>query len=408
MYDPVAECCVTACPSNTGLNVLVAPAVCVYCDASVGLVYNPADNNCTCISGYFLNPVLQSQCFPCQAPLCDVCQTANSVQCITCINGATFNPLNNSCSCSAGFYQVNNTCVACPASCATCLTGSSCLTCSDPTRIFASNCSCMIGYYDAGVAVCAKCSPSCATCNSSQTCLSCDARLFRTISGGACICANGYYELIYQNGSKTCLACSPECATCSISASSCTSCDSSINRIAGYDSLGHKTCICLDGYHALADYSCVQSNCTSDPFCSQCEQDLLLCVQCQANSNRVINLQSHVCVCANGYYADSNNVCQPCASGCAICTSLTNCTSCVATATPSSSVQGACNCPSTTYFTTSPSGVNYCSSCISYCSGCNNAVTCNTCINGFVLTTDGVCICPLQNYINPQGQCVPC
>lgn len=270
VYDPITECCVGSCPVNTGLNVNNAPATCVKCDTSKGLYYNPSTSSCSCITGYYLDANLQFQCFPCQGPFCATCDPTATTKCLTCITGALLNTLNSSCACTTGYFVNGSICSPCPAKCATCASSTTCTVCSDATRDPNNNCSCLRGFYDAGVAQCAPCSPSCYSCNNSQTCIQCDPRLRRIISDNVCICANGYYEIIYQNSTKSCQACSGECLTCGQSASDCISCDSTINRILGYDNLGHRTCLCQDGYHALADFSCVQSNCTADPYCSQC------------------------------------------------------------------------------------------------------------------------------------------
>ena len=406
VYDPVTECCVDRCPANTGLNVLNAPATCVLCDTAKGLFYNPSTATCDCITGYYLDAKLQFQCFPCQGPLCATCDAITTTKCLTCLNGAALNSLNSSCACTNGFFTNGSICSACPVKCLTCAASTSCTTCSDPTRDPSNNCSCIRGFFDAGVAQCAPCSASCFSCNNSQTCTQCDPRLSRVISGNVCVCADGFYELAFQNGTRNCQACSGECLTCGLSSSDCTSCDATVNRLQGYDNLGHRTCVCRDGFYALPDFSCVQSNCTADPFCSQCEKDLLLCVQCQASKFRVIDLRSHVCVCQPGYYQDSTNNCQPCGSGCATCSSATNCTSCVATATPTNGT-GRCACPIRTFYTTLD-GVGFCSSCPNFCNTCSSSVTCTTCANGFNLTTDGICICPSRFFINTAGQCIPC
>jgi hypothetical protein len=231
VYDPSTQCCVSKCPAQAGLDVTVTPAACVACDISKGLTYDPATASCKCADGFYLSDKLGFQCFPCETKLCAVCQPNNPKICSNCLSGASLNFFDNTCACSDGFYENNGTCNKCAAKCATCKVSSSCDTCADVNRDLNNNCSCIAGFYDAGVDKCATCNPSCATCSSATACVTCDARKFRALKDSVCVCQDGYFELIYENGTKTCTKCSSECKTCSQSALECTSCDSTINRI---------------------------------------------------------------------------------------------------------------------------------------------------------------------------------
>jgi transposase-like protein len=44
--------------------------------------------------------------------------------------------------------------------------------------------------------------------------------------------------------------------------------------------MGHQTCICPSGFQGLADGSCVQKGCNSDPFCSVCDPIKNICSEC--------------------------------------------------------------------------------------------------------------------------------
>jgi hypothetical protein len=97
-----------------------------------------------------------------------------------------------------------------------------------------------------------------------------------------------------------------------------------------------------------------------------------LCIQCLSSLNRVIKLPESICVCADGFYANSNNTCVPCPSGCGICSSATNCSACVALSVPAGN--GVCNCPNQTYFATTD-GARYCNSCGDFCQTCVDQTT---------------------------------
>ena len=197
IYDPVTQCCVPKCPPGTGLDVSVTPVACVVCDESRGLAYDPSTASCKCADGNYLNDNLGFQCFPCETKLCSVCTAAKPGVCKSCITGASLNIFDNTCSCSSGFYEINGTCTKCPAKCATCTVSSSCDSCADSNRNINNNCSCITGFYDTGVEKCVACNPSCVSCENGTTCSSCDARKFRTLQSGLCICQQGYFELIF-------------------------------------------------------------------------------------------------------------------------------------------------------------------------------------------------------------------
>lgn len=407
-YDPNTGCCVSSCPANTGLDTTITPPTCVYCNTQAGLWYNPNNGTCTCVPGYYLDSTKTFQCYACSALYCSICNPSNPAQCYTCATGAVLNNITSTCTCSAGYFVNGTTCQQCPYNCQTCSSpNGACTSCVDSLkRDITQNCKCISGFYDSGSVNCTACSATCLTCTNGTGCASCDASKFRNLTGSLCSCFNGYYELYNADQSRTCKQCSPECLTCSIAPTSCTSCDPSKNRVSGVDSSGRQTCLCQPGFFSTPDGSCVQSNCNADPFCSQCEQGLKLCVQCLASKNRIIKLPESICVCMDGYYADSKNNCVPCSSGCGICSSATNCTSCVTLATPAAA--GSCTCPTQTYFTVSSDGVRYCAACGPYCTTCVDANTCTTCLASFTKTVDNQCVCSAKNYINSAGQCVPC
>lgn len=407
-YNPDTGCCVTSCPASSGLDVSLVLPFCVSCNTQAGLWYNPNNGTCTCLAGYYLDPSKTFQCYPCEALYCDICQPTNPERCTTCANGATLNNVTFTCSCGDGYFINGTVCQKCPYKCQTCTApNGACATCVDTVhRDIAQGCACISGYYDSGSTNCSACMDSCLTCKDGSSCASCDASKFRNLTGTICTCMAGYYEFYYENQTRECKKCNPECKTCSISPTACTTCDPAKNRVAGVNDYGHQTCLCMPGFYSTPDGSCIQSDCNADPFCSQCEKGLNLCVQCLASKNRVIKLPESICVCKDGYYPNANNDCVACSQGCGICTSATKCTSCVTLATPNN--DGTCTCPATTYFAISTDGVRYCAACGPYCKVCVNSTTCTTCATSFTKTVDNQCVCSAKNYINTAGNCVPC
>ena len=407
-YDPTTGCCPVGCPANTGLDVQINPPTCVYCNAQAGLVFNPNNGTCTCISGFYLDPTQTFQCYPCTALYCAICNPANPAQCTSCVVGATLNNVSLTCTCGTGFFVNVTTCQQCPYQCQTCSSPLAvCTTCVDPLRRdVTQNCRCITGFFDTGAVNCTACSPTCRTCTNASACTSCDPTRFRNLTGTVCSCMRGYYELYHTNLTRTCERCNPECLTCQTSPALCTSCDASKNRVAGVDNTGRQTCLCLPGFYSTPDGSCVQANCNADPFCAECEQGLKLCIKCLSSQNRVIKLPESICVCMDGYYPNSNNTCVPCTAGCGICSSATVCSSCVALASPIGN--GGCSCPAKTYFTVSPDMVRYCAPCGPNCVSCVDANTCTTCATSYTKTADNRCVCALRNFVDAAGTCLPC
>ena len=106
--------------------------------------------------------------------------------------------------CPAGTYLVSadSLCVACHYSCATCTTGTSCVTCPtnkvlDPNTNF---CVCIDYYYELNQ-VCVACHYSCQKCVYSgqyYNCIKCDANMHRgppTPNNSTCDCLTGYRDV---------------------------------------------------------------------------------------------------------------------------------------------------------------------------------------------------------------------
>jgi hypothetical protein len=216
VYDPSTDCCASQCPSGSGLNLGSSPPTCIVCKGDPNLSYNSQTGVCTCQVGFYnaLASVISStqvnlKCFPCLAQLCATCTTVPT-NCSTCVVGASFAANNISCVCNPGYYQSNGTCQVCSSSCTSCQVNGVCSQCSDPNnRILNQNCACAPGFYDSGAALCQACNPMCQTCNSSTICTTCFTNQNRTLVGGQCVCASGFYQFVFPNNSLTCLPCSP-------------------------------------------------------------------------------------------------------------------------------------------------------------------------------------------------------
>jgi hypothetical protein len=263
-YDPILDCCVRTCPPNSGVNVASSPPSCLSC--SSGLIYNSVIRQCQCQVGFY--SVVQSvtgttQCYPCQAPLCQSCTQLNTFVCNACVTGAA--PTNNdlgACACTNGFYRTGASCTACPVKCATCQTAGVCITCSDTTTRTASpNCNCLDGFFESGSAVCSRCSSLCKTCNAATTCTSCFAERNRALQNGQCVCALGFYQVVNPDGSLTCAPCHPSCTSCSLLPTLCNNCDGASNRVLGIDSNNQQACVCRTGFIENANRQCIQATC---------------------------------------------------------------------------------------------------------------------------------------------------
>jgi len=107
-YDPNTGCCVSNCPAESGLDVNLPVPVCVSCNTKIGLYYNPVNQTCTCLSGYYQDFLFSQQCYLCSALYCSICNPLSPSQCYTCAPGAILDPIAQSCTCGTGYY-INGT-----------------------------------------------------------------------------------------------------------------------------------------------------------------------------------------------------------------------------------------------------------------------------------------------------------
>lgn len=123
--------------------------------------------------------------------------------------------------CNAGigqYFDVDNWCQACDATCYSCVsTSATCTACytTAQNRVLngaTNTCDCnVLGYYSDGVSdICPACHYSCISCTSStfSSCTACDLTVqHRLINVNTCPCTTGYYD----NSLPNCVACHYSC-----------------------------------------------------------------------------------------------------------------------------------------------------------------------------------------------------
>ncbi|CAG9330186.1 unnamed protein product [Blepharisma stoltei] len=419
---------------------------------------NLAGGFCKCNTGFYFSS--SSECSPC-SPQCATC-TVNDNVCSSCIdpihNSSPPNcycPANSqltagSCVCDSGFYFSSSAvCSACPSSCATCDSGTSCLTCLDTVHmteapscqcpensfIQGGSCVCNDGYYFSNFTTCSPCQNNCKACSdAAENCLTCSDSVHMSAapacacppnstinSIGQCVCNAGYF----YTSNHQCSPCSPQCSTCSVSSSTCLTCIDTVHMgnpptcsCPASSTLTAGVCTCNTGLYFSLNTVC--STCAPQCLsCSDSESNCGLCIDivhmseapacaCPENSNLV----GGFCICNTGYYYSTNKMCSPCSSQCAACTVDANvCSSCIDPIHSSSPpncycsansqlTAGSCVCYSGFYFSSSSA----CSACPSNCATCNSETSCLTCLDTVHMTEAPSCQCP-ENSSMQGGSC---
>ena len=330
----------------------------------------------SCHDGHYYNEEI-SNCSSCPAG-CGKC--SDDITCTECLAGYFLQPravgdtaeetLLCHSSCTRGYYAdtTNQRCLPCPASCVSCSSPSSCLSCVEGHPIngtCAQPCAAM-EYYNLTLRRCLTCSSSCAACRDGTTCTSCSGQLLLT-SDGRCVskCPN---HTVMDQTSHRCesIKCHPSCSTCrGVEPSDCLSCSyprkfhqntcleqCPMNTFPTKNSCTpcHSSCATCGGpfdsdcdscppntyfnhYHCLE--SCPRGSfATDDGRCLSCLADCVDCVNVrsckQCSSGLVYTSDDMSCKssCPSGRYND-NGVCQQCHASCVTCkSSATHCTSC--------------------------------------------------------------------------------
>ena len=156
------------------------------------------------------------------------------------------------------------------------------------------SCPCVAGYYDSGIALCHQCWYSCQTCSLSATmCTSCDSSAHRMQVATDCNCTVGFYD---DGLHAVCLSCHYSCISCfGGTNTSCYTCQ--LNR-----NYTNYSCPCFLGMYELAQqcYNC-------DVSCATCTINSTYCTACPPSRT----LTNGSCLCSTGYFADGL-LCSPC------------------------------------------------------------------------------------------------
>lgn len=145
---------------------------------------------------------------------------------------------------------------------------------------------------------------ACLTCSSDgSSCNTCAGNY--VVSGGACVCPNGYYvSSTSTNYTDKCALCHTTCLTCNGPASTnCLSCSASRTQ-------NGSSCQCT--YETAPNGACYLSNCNDQP-CISCPSNPSLCHNCTTG----FIISGARCVCGiNTYYDVSTVSCLSCHTSC--------------------------------------------------------------------------------------------
>lgn len=192
------------------------------------------------------------------------------------------------------------------------------------------------------------------------------------------------------------MVCGVSCLTCINSATTCTSCNSSLIY---YNSQCLQSC-------PVRFYNLNGSCAECLPPCYTCSNSTY-CLSCSFNY-----LKDGACIssCPEGYYQDQAALsCVACQAQCKTCASSYSCITCKSGCLYS----GQCpsSCPSTSFFGQIDNVTNTCScqQCIYPCSTCSNSSVCLTCVDGYLYAGSCLVQCPTSYYGSSiTGACTLC
>ncbi|KAL4454553.1 hypothetical protein ABPG74_021758 [Tetrahymena malaccensis] len=316
------------CHSSCQLCQGPSSSQCTQCDSSQFRILS--GSTCQCMPQYQENS--QKKCI-CRIPFCLKCQNNNNI-CDLCDENRIYNSGQKKCICKEGYFEQGDTCQVCHKSCKTCSGGTDldCDICADLRKQVSpkTQCICQGGYYQDSNFDCQKCHYSCLTClndNNSNSCTSCQSssnRVQQSILGSSkfsCICQNNYFDIPNQ---QNCGLCNPQCSQCSGNLNNCTACDEKTRTLMA------NQCVCKQGYYQITstDVSCQQcfNKCET---CQSGQQFNNICLTCRVTDNRILN--NNQCQCKQGYFespSTSTTICDKCQPKCLTCSNKSTCDSC--------------------------------------------------------------------------------
>jgi hypothetical protein len=385
-----------SCVSNCGTSMFGdnTTGLCAECAVSCLTCTSPSPSSClTCPIGLFLSQgqciascpagsyglTSNRQCTPCSSCATGQfrtggCSGSTNTQCrpFTACNTSSFESAAPTSSTDRVCTLCRNTCPAGTQLANTCngLVDNSCTPCS--TGTFQATASSL---------ACAACTNSCpagqfltgtCTATSDRTCSPCSlpgACARNNFLAGTCtstsnptcqpclVCAANEFETspCTDSSNRACSTCTQACPTGQFLSGSCSA-------------TSNPTCQACSSCNA-SQFVATPCSPTSNTVCAACQSQCATCrndASCQTCAGSLV-LQNSNCVsnCTSGFFVDGSNTCQPCATGCAVCTgpSTASCVKC-----PGSEfllASGACAsfCPLGTYGDVAAGRCVACSSC---------------------------------------------
>lgn len=427
-----------------------APDLCLTCPVSANLIpaisgVNVNFGKCQCADGFAFAVVSgKTVCSPCHAS-CTTCKGTATTDCLNCkgfleftttgtcecpwtpVNGVCVQPKDNAL-CDANKFYLNNQCMPCHASCASCKGSSEyeCLSCNKLSNrvlinlqagVTIGQCECRDGFFP-NFDRCDACHPSCRECSgpAANQCTAC--YVSATLASGACTCDSGFNfnpetrtcvncAANEFSAGGTCTACHSTCASCiGPSQTDCTVCAGGFVQVPSTTSNVRVVCQCNPGnfYNGSACAACAGT-------CKECAGTADNCVACVFGQSLVSVSGKGQCACPAGYvgtpptctlispfgcaqpnqYKDTAGTCQACFADCGTCTgpSQYECLKCPLGATLSPT--GSCVCSKGTF----KDADKTCKACHMDCQECSAATstTCTLCASGKALVSNACVKC---------------
>ena len=272
----------------------------------------------------------------------------------------------------------------CHSPCTSCTTTAD--TCTSCTGLYlwndTCNSACEIGYYSVPSYLCSACSSECYECTGEATyCTSCTSGVYLYKNTCLVDCPE-----MYWGNQGTCVSCGTYCETCGVNG--CEKCSQ------GFLYNGGCVDVCAGVVILDTCYDCEEG-------CSSCSVSATNCTACSGG----YLMYSNTCyeTCPNGTAQNgTEDYCEDCSNGCALCSSPSACTQCKQSYYLSS---GSCSttCPEGTYQSNAT-----CLSCRSPCKTCSMQ-NCTSCADSYYLYQDNcLASCPLLTTVPYQSTCIPC